>query len=89
MSEPELTEATNQPPARRLAALTAHPAFTCLLLAIVTLAVFWPLRNCDYVYLDDPTYTTSNPHVRQGLTWDGALWAFGIGYAQPSATSAS
>jgi tetratricopeptide (TPR) repeat protein len=80
MSEPELTGATNPQHARqfsaRLAALLARRGIICLLLATATLALFWPLKNCDYLYLDDPTYTTSNPHVRQGLTLDGVVWAF-------------
>ncbi len=80
MNEPELTEATDPrppgSPGARGAAALARPWFVCLLLAAVTLAVFWPLKNSEYLYLDDPTYTTSNPYVRQGLTLDGVVWAF-------------
>ena len=80
MDEPELAEATNQSGisrvGKRLAAMLARPAFMGLLLAVVTVAVFWPVRNCDYINYDDPVYVTSNPHVRQGLTANGVVWAF-------------
>jgi tetratricopeptide (TPR) repeat protein len=48
----------------------------CLLLFLVTLAVFWQVKNSDFVNLDDEQYVTQNPHVRGGLTADGLVWAF-------------
>ena len=35
--------------------------------------MYWPLRNSDFIYYDDPTYITSNPDVRQGFTFDGVI----------------
>ena len=58
-----------------------RPTLICLLLALVTLAVFSPVRKYDFINLDDPEYITSNPHVQQGLTSKGVVWAFGIGHA--------
>ena len=47
-----------------------------LLLALGTLAAYWPVRHCDFVNLDDPLYVYQTPMVRQGLTWPGVIWAF-------------
>ncbi|MGA2242974.1 MAG: tetratricopeptide repeat protein [Verrucomicrobiota bacterium] len=49
----------------------------CLLLAAVTLAVFWPVTGHDFVNYDDNLYVTDNTHVREGLTLEGIWWAFG------------
>jgi len=40
-------------------------------------AVFWPLKNCEFVNYDDPEYVTSNDWIQRGLTLDGVIWAFG------------
>src|SRR5664280_1114684 len=37
----------------------------CLLLAAVTLAVFWPVTGHDFVNYDDNLYVTDNAHVRR------------------------
>jgi Flp pilus assembly protein TadD len=47
----------------------------CLFLAVTTLAVFWQLTNCGFVFIDDPVYVTNNPHVQAGLRGEGILWA--------------
>ena len=46
-------------------------------IALAVLAVFWQVRVFDFVQLDDNTYVTANPHLRQGLSWEGIRWAFG------------
>jgi protein O-mannosyl-transferase len=48
----------------------------CLLLGLVTLAVYWPVFQCDFVNYDDDLYVTKNPWVQSGLTWEGLRWAF-------------
>jgi hypothetical protein len=53
----------------------------CLALALATLAVFWQVRNHDFVNYDDTDYVTKNYHVKTGLTRDGIIWAFTTGYA--------
>src|SRR2546422_190895 len=53
----------------------------CLLLAGASLAVYWPVTRFEFVNLDDSDYITYNFHVRQGLTWKGAQWAFTTGRA--------
>jgi tetratricopeptide (TPR) repeat protein len=45
-------------------------------LAVSTLLVFWQVRNFDFVKYDDHVYVYENPHVLNGLTEDGVIWAF-------------
>lgn len=53
----------------------------CLLLALVTAALYWPMMRHDFVDYDDRHYLLDNPHVSPGLTWSGILWSFQCGYA--------
>jgi tetratricopeptide (TPR) repeat protein len=53
-----------------------HNAIVCMLLALVTAAVFWPVVGCDFVNYDDPTYFVANPRVQAGLTPGNVIWAF-------------
>ncbi len=46
------------------------------LLALVTIAVFWPATRCGFVNYDDDVYVTANAHVQSGLTWGNVKWAF-------------
>lgn len=48
----------------------------CLILAAATLAVYAQVVDFDFVILDDEIYVTGNRHVRDGLTAEGAAWAF-------------
>jgi len=47
----------------------------CLFLIIINLAVFWQVRNFEFVSFDDPVYITENLQVRRGLSISGILWA--------------
>jgi len=47
----------------------------CLLLALLTVLVYLPVRHAGLVVFDDPIYV-GDPHVRAGLTWAGVKWAF-------------
>ena len=53
----------------------------CLVLAVVTLAVYWPVTRHDFINLDDQQYITGNPHVTSGLTLTNVAWAFTTGEA--------
>lgn len=53
------------------------PIAVCLLLAGLTLALYFPVTHHDFVNFDDPEYVTKNPRVQAGLTFDGVRWAFG------------
>ena len=48
----------------------------CLLLAGLTLALYWPVRQFDLIYFDDPLLLTDCPEVQAGLTWASVKWAF-------------
>ena len=48
----------------------------CLFFVIAVLAVYWQVRNHDFINFDDDLYITMNPHVQAGLTWDSITWAF-------------
>jgi len=48
----------------------------CLLLILGTLAVYWQVGNHEFVNFDDDVYVTANPHVQNGFTWPGIVWAF-------------
>jgi Tfp pilus assembly protein PilF len=53
-----------------------NPAFICLLLALATLAVYYPVHNYGFVDFDDSGYFFENPHVLTGLSWHNIQWAF-------------
>ncbi len=46
-----------------------------LLLIASTLLVYAPVKDYPFINYDDNVYVTSNPWVKQGLTWQGADWA--------------
>jgi len=48
----------------------------CLLLALVTVAVYGGAFSSDFIRFDDPRYVTENRNVSGGLTLDGVAWAF-------------
>ncbi len=47
----------------------------CLLLAVVTLALYNPVNRHPFVNYDDDRYVTENAHVRQGLSGDTIAWS--------------
>jgi tetratricopeptide (TPR) repeat protein len=51
-------------------------AVICLVLALVTLVVYWPITRHGFTNFDDDGYITGNSHVKSGLTWSGLVWAF-------------
>ncbi len=61
--------------------IQSAPLFICMLLAAVTLAVYWPAVHCDFLNYDDPDYFASNVHVLAGLTPGNVVWAFTAGHA--------
>ena len=61
---------TNRPTRNQLLAVI------CLLLALVTLVVYWPITRHGFTNFDDDGYITGNPHVKSGLTWPGIVWSF-------------
>jgi tetratricopeptide (TPR) repeat protein len=53
----------------------------CVLLALVTVLVYLPVRHYPLVNFDDDIYVTLNPTVQGGLTWAGVESAFTTLYA--------
>jgi tetratricopeptide (TPR) repeat protein len=60
---------------------TSKRRLICLLLVLVTLALYRPVTNHAFINFDDDQYITDNFHVKAGLTWPGIVWAFQSGYA--------
>ncbi len=52
-----------------------------ILLAVVTLAVYWQVHQFDFVNIDDNVYVTNNLNIKSGLSLDGLRWAFSTTYA--------
>ncbi len=52
-----------------------------VMLVLLTVAIYWPVRRYHFVNLDDPLFVTENPHVQGGLTWAGVKWAFQLNQA--------
>jgi len=68
------------PPPFKPEGLFASPekrnVIVCLLIVVATLLVYNPVNRHPFVNYDDTGYVTDNLHVRQGLSWDGIVWAF-------------
>ena len=44
-------------------------AVVCAALALVTLALFWPVRQFKFINFDDYEYVAENSHIENGVTW--------------------
>jgi Tfp pilus assembly protein PilF len=53
----------------------------CLCVIVITLTVYWPVKNHEFIHLDDPLYVTENVHVQGGLTREGVIWALTTDHA--------
>lgn len=47
-----------------------------ILIATLTVTVYWPVLQHGFIDFDDEDYVTANMVVRQGLTLKGFFWAF-------------
>src|SRR5438093_580666 len=47
----------------------------CMVLAVVTFAVFARLNRAEFLNYDDLSFVTENPIVRNGVTLPGLRWA--------------
>jgi len=48
----------------------------CMCLVTATLAVYWQVKNYDFILLDDNFYFTDNRHVQNGFNLEGIQWSF-------------
>jgi tetratricopeptide (TPR) repeat protein len=55
--------------------------FICLILALATLALYWPVTGFEFNNYDDAQYITENSQIHSGLTGENILWAFTTGRA--------
>jgi tetratricopeptide (TPR) repeat protein len=55
--------------------------FICVLLALVTVGVYWPIAKQGFINFDDPDYVSGNPRVQAGLTMESIRWAFTSSYS--------
>ena len=53
-----------------------------IVLAVITLAVFWQVNQFDFINFDDNVYVTENSHIQSGITLEGFVWAFSTLYAE-------
>ena len=53
----------------------------CLLLALITLALYWPVAHFEFNNYNDAQYLTENPGVQHGITIAALKWAFTTGAA--------
>jgi tetratricopeptide (TPR) repeat protein len=52
-----------------------------IVLAVVTLMVFWRVVQFDFINFDDPYYVVNNIHIQHGVTTEAISWAFTTGHA--------
>jgi tetratricopeptide (TPR) repeat protein len=53
-----------------------------IVLAVVTVAVFWQVHQYDFINFDDDVYVTQNSNIQSGITLDGFRWAFSTTHAE-------
>ena len=78
--DPDGSSAAKKPSTFNLQPSTLRPRFPAwlpaLLLAVLTVALYWPAMRNDFVVFDDPDYVTANARVQSGLTLENIPWAF-------------
>lgn len=52
------------------------PRLIALGLALITLLLYLPTRQHEFIRLDDADYVAANPMVQAGLSWPSVAWAF-------------
>ena len=57
------------------------PRVIALCLVAITLAVYMPVGEHEFLHYDDEDYVTNNHVVKAGLTWAGVKWAFTTDFA--------
>ncbi len=51
-----------------------------VMIALMTLALFWPVYHHDFIAYDDGAYIVNNPMINHGVTWEGIQQAFTKGH---------
>ena len=63
-------------PAADAAPRSRGPIVLGVLLFLLVAGIFLPAVTDAFISYDDPVYVTDNAHVKAGLTWASARWAF-------------
>ena len=81
---PRETESQSSP--GMLASPTNRKVVLAVLLAVATVALYFPVHNHPFVNYDDSLYVTENDQVQAGVTWLTVKWAitsFAVGTWHP------
>ena len=65
----------------------SHRKLQCLIGLILVAGIFlvyWPVTNHDFINYDDDLYIYNNPHIRDGLTWQGIKWTLSANFFSDS-----
>ncbi len=65
-----------QPDSGPLTSPRSNRLLLALLLAVATLALYYPVHSHPFVNYDDGLYVTENDQVQAGVTWFTVKWAF-------------
>ena len=52
----------------------------CLILGLITFAVFYQVHSFKFITYDDPYYVYKNPDIQSGITLESIKWAFTTGW---------
>lgn len=69
-------EQVHSRPAGLPSAFGVRPYAFALLLIVLSIGLYYPVKTHPFVNYDDNVYVTENTHVQNGLTWDTVSWAF-------------
>ncbi len=74
----ELRSTRDQAPARRPGFLASSqaPWILAAILALLTIAVYFPVHSHPFFTLDDGPYVVNNPHLQSASAWETISWAF-------------
>jgi protein O-mannosyl-transferase len=53
-----------------------RPWILALVLALATIALYYPVSHHPFLNYDDDAYVSENVHIQSGLNWDTVRWAF-------------
>jgi len=56
---------------------TKRNLLICIVLAVITIIIYWQAQEFKFIYYDDNEYVTEKVHVMAGITWPGVKWALG------------
>ena len=54
--------------------------FVYIVLAAITLAVYWQVNQFDFVNIDDDIYVIENSFIKSKINMDGFLWSLTTRY---------